>query len=75
MLSVSMPDHPEKVQEMVDENERKKTTDQLQQELRTANQELNSRLFYNVPVNFHKDAKFVKAAASAAHLTKEEVKK
>jgi hypothetical protein len=76
LISVSTRDPAEKlrVQKLVEENDRKEITNRCQQVLRSKNWELTSFLFHNTPNGAQKDAKFVEAVSSAAHLTKEEIK-
>jgi hypothetical protein len=71
--AVGPGDGLEKARVAIKENERNKIMDRLQQELRVKDWELISYFRLNIPARLHKDDQFIKAASSAARLTKEEV--
>jgi len=73
-LSISMPDHPETVRRLVEENARNIITDNVQQELRIRNWMYANDLLGNVPFPKRKDDKFIEAFSQAAQLTGDEIK-
>ena len=78
MLSISMPGHPEIIKKLVDENERKKITDNFQSTLRATDQMLVSILrdySSRFPSSNPTNANFIKQISDAAHLTVEEREK
>lgn len=72
MISV-LSHEPQQLQKLIEENERKKTTDNFQHELRMRNWEFSSVLVEKIPVSFRNDTKFIANVSSAAHFTKEEI--
>jgi hypothetical protein len=75
MLSVSMPDHPEIIKQMIDDNERKKVTDNYQSELWQADRKLVmilSNYCFRFSSGNPTNADFIKQVSNAAQLTTEE---
>jgi len=77
MISVAMPDHPEVLQKMIADNERKKVADNFQSELWQADSTLLFLLQHSCPFTQAGkpiDTNFISQLSSAAHLTEAEQK-
>jgi hypothetical protein len=74
-VAATTPEQQERLRSLLEETTRRNTADELQSELRSLNHDVAFPLLHSVPKKLLKDAQFVKAVSSAAHLTAQEMEK